>query len=124
MKLKSTAMWSNIRVSARLGIKYPIFQRASHLTPAREQAEVNPAEIYECVHKHVPSNMEGVFIGGNVFRAIGVIAALEEDLGRPVLTGNQVAFWCALRLAGAGAEVDDYGQAFRKIRSGQPPETR
>ena len=59
--------------------------------------------------------MESVFIGGNVFRAIGAIAALEEDLGRPVLTGNQVAFWCALRLADVGAEVDDYGQVFRKI---------
>jgi len=58
--------------------------------------------------------VEGVFIGGNGFRAIGVIAALEEDLGRPVLTGNQVAFWYALRLAGVGAEVDDYGQVFRK----------
>jgi maleate isomerase len=43
----------------------------------------------------------------------GVIAALEGNLGRPVLTGNQVAFWYALRLAGVGAEVDDYGQVFR-----------
>jgi hypothetical protein len=58
--------------------------------------------------------MEGVFIAGNGFRAIGVIAALEEDLGRPVLTGNQVAFWCALRLAGVGAEVDNCGQVFKK----------
>jgi maleate isomerase len=58
--------------------------------------------------------MECVFIAGNGFRAIGVIAALEEDLGRPVLTANQVAFWYALRLAGVGAEIDDYGQLFRK----------
>jgi maleate isomerase len=88
MKLKSTAMWSNTRV--------------------------NPAEIYECVRKHAPSNMKGVFIAGNGFRAIGVIAALEEDLGRPVLTGNQVGFWYALRLAGVGAEVDNCGQVFKK----------
>jgi maleate isomerase len=47
-----------------------------------------------------------------------VIAALEEDLGKPVLTANQVAFWYALRLAGVGAQVDDYGQVFRtKLRS-------
>ena len=91
-----------------------------HLTPARKVphpnlgSDVNPAEIYESVRKHAPSNMEGVFIAGNGFRAIGVIAALEEDLGRPVLTGNQVAFWYALRLAGVGAEVDNYGQVFKK----------
>jgi maleate isomerase len=45
-----------------------------------------------------------------------VIAALEEDLGRPVLTANQVAFWYALRLAGVRAQVD-YGQVFKKTGS-------
>ena len=74
---------------------------------------MNPAERYEWVGKHTPSNAEGVFIAGNGFRTVGVIAVLEEDLGRPVLTGNQVAFWHALRLAGVGAQVDDYGQVFR-----------
>jgi maleate cis-trans isomerase len=43
-----------------------------------------------------------------------VIAALEENPGRPVLTSNQMAFWYALCLAGVGAEVDDYSQVFRK----------
>jgi hypothetical protein len=37
-----------------------------------------------------------------------------EDLGRPVLTANQVALWHALCLAGAGTQVDDYGQVFTK----------
>jgi maleate isomerase len=87
---------------------------ASHMTPARENTEVNPEETYEWVRSHVPSNADGVFIAGNGFRTIGVIAALEEDLGRPVLTGNQAAFWYALRLAGVGAEVASYGQVFRK----------
>jgi maleate isomerase len=66
---------------------------AGHMTPARENTEVNPEETYEWVRRHVPSNADGVFIAGNGFRTIGVIAALEEDLGRPVLTGNQVVFW-------------------------------
>jgi hypothetical protein len=30
--------------------------------------------------------------------------SLAEVLGRPVLTGNQVVFWYALRLAGVGAK--------------------
>jgi maleate isomerase len=70
---------------------------ASHLTPAREVphpnvgSDVNPVELYDWVRNHAPSNMECVFIAGNGFRAIGVIAALEEDLGRPVLTANQAA---------------------------------
>jgi hypothetical protein len=59
---------------------------------------------------------QAVFIGGNALRAIGVIAALEEDLRRPVLTANQVSLWYALRVAGAGVGVDDYGQLFKQCR--------
>jgi maleate isomerase len=43
-----------------------------------------------------------------------VIAALEEDLGRPVLTANQVAFWYALRQSGVHTEVNGYGRLFTK----------
>jgi hypothetical protein len=52
----------------------------------------------------------------SALRAIGVIAALEEDLRRPVLTANQVSLWYALRVAGAEVRVDDYGQLFKMSR--------
>ena len=71
------------------------------------------AEIYEWVRSHVPSSAQAVFIGGNGLRAIGVIAALEEDFGLPILTANQVCLWYALRLAGAEVRVDHYGQLFK-----------
>jgi maleate isomerase len=92
----------------------------SHLMPDQKVPHpnlgsiVSPPDLYEWVRKHLPSNAEGIFIAGNGFRSIGVIAALEEDLGRPVLTANQVALWYVLRLAGVGARVDDYGQVFAK----------
>ena len=54
---------------------------------------------------------------GNGFRAIGVIETLEEDLGRPVLTANQVAFWYALREAGVRAPVKGYGRLFNTLNS-------
>ena len=60
----------------------------------------SPAEQYEWEHKNAPSNMDGVFIAGNGWSTIGVIAPLEEDLGRPVLTANQASLWYALRQAG------------------------
>ena len=53
----------------------------------------------------------------SALRAIGVIAALEEDLRRPVLTANQVSLWYALRVAGAEVRVDDYGQLFKMSRN-------
>jgi maleate isomerase len=92
----------------------------SHLLPAIEVPHPNtgsvarPADIYEWAHSHVPSSAQAVFIGGNAVRAIGVIAALEEDLRRPILTANQVSLWYALRVSGAGDRVDNYGQLFTR----------
>jgi maleate isomerase len=91
----------------------------SHMMPPIEVPHPNtgsvasPAAIYEWVRSHVPSSAQAVFLGGNALRAIGVIAALEEDLGRPVLTANQVALWHALRVAGTEVSLDDYGQLFK-----------
>jgi maleate isomerase len=77
-----------------------------------DQRAIHPGQLYEWVRTHTPESAEAVFIGGNGFRAIGVIQALEQDLARPVLTANQVAFWAALRLSGMRAPVVSYGQIF------------
>ena len=79
--------------------------------PSDQQA-IQPDQLYNRVRSHVPKNAEAVFIGGNGFRAIGVIKALEDSLDRPVLTANQVAFWCALRLSGARVPIVTYGRIF------------
>ena len=63
-----------------------------------DQRAIHPGQLYEWVRANTPRSAEAVFIGGNGFRAIGVIKTLEEDLARPVLTANQVAFWQALRI--------------------------
>jgi maleate isomerase len=51
-------------------------------------------------------------------RAIGAIEALEQNLGLPVLSANQVAFWHAHRLADLHAPVIHYGCIFA---AGLPP---
>jgi maleate isomerase len=79
--------------------------------PSDQQA-IQPSQLYEWVRTRTPKNADAVFIGGNGFRAIGIIKALEEDLARPVLTANQVAFWHALRLSGTRTPIVDYGQIF------------
>jgi len=87
-----------------------------HNSPAglpSDQQAIRPSQLYEWVRTHVPESAEAVFIGGNGFRAIGVIKALEEHLERPVLTANQVAFWHALRLSGTRAPVLNYGRIFQ-----------
>ena len=78
----------------------------------KNQRDVQPGTLYEWTRARVPKSADVVFIGGNGFRAIGAIEALEEDLGRPVLTANQVILWQALRLAGTNARVSGYGRIF------------
>ena len=52
-------------------------------------------------------------IGGNGFRAVGAVAAIERDLDRPVLTANQVLLWAALRAASGDVRgVQGYGRVF------------
>jgi maleate isomerase len=78
------------------------------------QALIRPEELYEWTRTHVPDTAEAVMFGGNGFRAVGVIAALEAELGRPVLTPNQVLLWAALHAAGASTEaITGYGGLFR-----------
>jgi maleate isomerase len=84
----------------------------ARMTPVRSFTEVAPAEVYDWTKANIPQDAEAVFIGGNGLRAIGVIQALEETLGRPVLTANQVAFWRALRVVGLTSEVSKYGRIF------------
>lgn len=81
--------------------------------PLRKFTELYPAELFAFARAQVPATAEAVLFAGNGFRAVGMIAALEEELGRPVLTGNQVALWYALRHAGVRAPVNGYGRVFR-----------
>jgi len=86
-----------------------------HYGPAgltSDQRAIHPGQVYEWVRSHTPKTAEAVFIGGNGFRVVGAIKALEEDLQRPVLTANQAAFWHALRLAGTRVSIVGYGQIF------------
>ena len=80
-----------------------------------DQTEITPAALHAWVAEHTPAEAEAVAIGGNGFRAVGAIDALEQDLERPVVTANQALFWAALRAAGADCgAVADYGRLFAK----------
>jgi maleate isomerase len=86
------------------------------LSPARSFTEVAPSELYEWIRANVPRQAQAVFVGGNGLRAIATIQALEHNLGKPVLTGNQVSFWKALRLVGSTSMPTEYGRVFTLVR--------
>jgi maleate isomerase len=79
-----------------------------------EQAKITPPALHAWVSEHVSAtDAEAIVFGGNGFRAVGVIAALEADLGRAVVTANQALLWAALRATDADpSSVTDYGRLF------------
>ncbi|HJQ28935.1 MAG TPA: hypothetical protein VJ827_06315 [Rubrobacter sp.] len=80
---------------------------------ASDQKKITPQDLHAWLIEHVPTDVEAIVIGGNGFRAVGVISWLEADLGRPVVTANQALLWAALRAADADpAAVSDYGRLF------------
>jgi len=87
--------------------------RAAPCDLPSDQRKITPGELHAWVMEWTPAEAEAVVIGGNGFRAVGAIAALEEDLGRPVVTANQALFWSALRAAHADTgSVTAYGRLF------------
>ena len=79
---------------------------------SRDPTKIEPAAICAWTSRNVGDEAEGVFIGGNGFRAAAAIQRLEDALGRPVLTSNQVLLWNLLALAGAPFQIRGYGQLF------------
>lgn len=53
---------------------------------------------------------EAVFLSGVGMPTIGAIAALETDLGKPVISAASAMMWSALRLAGVRAGVPGFGR--------------
>jgi maleate isomerase len=53
---------------------------------------------------------DAVLISGTGLPTVGVLAALERDLGKPVVSSNQASLWRALRLAGVHEPVAGFGR--------------
>ena len=76
----------------------------------RTISRVPPEEVYHLARRSDHPGAEAIFISCTAFKTIGVIAALEQDLGKPVVTANQASFWDCLRTAGLGDLITGYGR--------------
>ncbi|MEV6742277.1 maleate cis-trans isomerase [Streptomyces sp. NPDC051104] len=80
------------------------------------QKLITPEALSDWIRTTVAGHRpDAVLVAGNGIRAVGVINALEKELDFAVLTANQVLFWHALHLAGAGeaaTRITGYGRLF------------
>src|ERR1043166_959380 len=57
---------------------------------------------------------DAYFLSCANIHSIDVIENLERDLGKPVVTSNQAAIWCSLRIAGIGDDIPALGALMRR----------
>ena len=53
---------------------------------------------------------EALLISGTGLPTAGIVQRLEDEIGKPVVTGQTAALWQALRVAGVDAHVNGYGR--------------
>ena len=53
---------------------------------------------------------DGVLLSGTGMPTVGVLAELERDLGKPVVSSNQALLWHAFRVVGAPRAIPGFGR--------------
>ena len=81
------------------------------LAPA-EFPKVEPGSWYRQVRDQEDEDADAYFLSCTAVRTAEVIAPLERDLGKPVVTSNQAMVWHCLKELGIRTGVAGYGRLF------------
>ena len=87
-----------------------VAQSALDLPSGDAVTELPAADVYRFIASGDDPAAEAVLVPDTALTTTRHIAGLEVELGKPVLTANQVTVWYALRVAGVAARVHGYGQ--------------
>ncbi len=86
---------------------------------AAEFAAVAPDEIYRFAlnaWRRSGGEADGLFVSCMNFDAMAAAQALEDAIGKPVVTSHTATLWRALALAGVGEPVPGYGRLLAEQR--------
>jgi maleate isomerase len=81
-----------------------------NIPQAKDMISVEPGEWYRLVRANLRDEADAYFISCTAVRSLEVIADLERDIGKPVVTSNQVAAWHALRTMGVKDSIAGCGR--------------
>lgn len=79
---------------------------------AAEVGTLNEAAVLDFAAAHDDPTADAVFLPDTALHTIDALDALEQRLGKPVLTANQVTTWYGLRRAGAPTVATGLGTLF------------
>ena len=77
-----------------------------------ELNDLSLERVYDFTKKSAEPDADTIFISCTGIRTVGAIAALEADLGRPVVSAIQATFWDCLRIAGVHDVQPGFGSLF------------
>jgi maleate isomerase len=76
----------------------------------REMARIPPGALVEIARETTAPEAEALFISCTALRSAIAAPAIEEVIGRPVVTSNQATAWNCLRLCGDGVARPQWGR--------------
>lgn len=82
------------------------------ITTAAEVGRLADAQVIELARAHDHPDAEAVLVPDTAMRTVALIDRVEADLGKPVLTANQVTVWEGLRLVDRLRPVPGLGALF------------
>ena len=94
---------------AQTGIE-AIAMRGMGLEKGPEYAKVTPEEILQFSLDAWDNSADGLFISCMNFDAMPAVQALEDRLGKPVVTSHSATLWRVLALAGIDTPILGYGR--------------
>ncbi|QGH70712.1 Asp/Glu racemase [Pseudactinotalea sp. HY158] len=83
------------------------------ITSDWELAEVPLEQVYDMCLEVDGDDISAIFISCTNLRSVGAIAAIEQAIGKPVVSAIQASFWHCLNVAGVeGGAAPGYGRLF------------
>ncbi len=87
--------------------------KAASLSGTHEYCMTPPSYWYDTAMALKDDRADAIFISCANIQSVDVIEDLERDSGKPVVTSNQAALWCALRTLGFSDVVPGLGTLFQ-----------
>ncbi|WP_231155836.1 aspartate/glutamate racemase family protein [Streptomyces sp. CNZ748] len=88
--------------------------RSSGIVTAAEVGTWGEPELFALARAADSPDADAVLLPDTALHTVAHIAALEKELGKPVLTANQVTVWEALRLADRRVNAPELGALFTR----------
>jgi maleate isomerase len=82
---------------------------------AKDIFKASPGEVYQLVKAADRSDADALFISCTNLRALEIIDALEQDIGKPIVNANQATMWHALRLSKIHGQLNGLGCLYRSF---------